>query len=78
MTTIAAFEAKAQFSNLLDRAAAGEEIVITKHGKPVAKIVSAGLGGPVGARALLERMQAGRTASLGAIDWRQLRDAGRG
>ena len=31
--------AKAQFSKLVDRAAAGEEIVITKAGKPVAKLV---------------------------------------
>jgi prevent-host-death family protein len=32
-------EAKNQFSSLVDRAASGEEIVIAKHGKPVAKIV---------------------------------------
>jgi len=32
-------EAKDQFSSLVDRAASGEEIVIAKHGKPVAKLV---------------------------------------
>jgi len=31
--------AKAQFSKLVDRAAAGEEIVIGKSGKPLAKLV---------------------------------------
>ncbi|CAN5477388.1 hypothetical protein BH10PSE6_BH10PSE6_42790 [soil metagenome] len=32
-------EAKDQFSSLVDRAMAGEETIISKHGKPVAKIV---------------------------------------
>ena len=32
-------EAKAQLSSLIDRAESGEEIVITRHGKPVARIV---------------------------------------
>jgi prevent-host-death family protein len=31
-------EAKAKFSELLKRAEAGEEIVVTRHGKPVATI----------------------------------------
>ena len=31
-------EAKAKFSELLKRAEAGEEIVVTRHGKPVAII----------------------------------------
>lgn len=33
-------EAKTHFSKLVDQAAAGEEIVIAKAGKPVAKLVS--------------------------------------
>ena len=39
MAEIGAFEAKTHFSQLLERAAKGEEIVITKRGKPYAKIV---------------------------------------
>ncbi len=35
-------EAKAKFSEILRRAAAGEEIVVTKNGKPFAKITDAG------------------------------------
>jgi prevent-host-death family protein len=42
MISIGAFEAKTHLSSLLDRAAGGEEIIITKHGKPLAKLVSAG------------------------------------
>ena len=33
------YEAKNQLSSLVDRAAAGEEIVIAKHGQPLAKLV---------------------------------------
>lgn len=33
------YEAKNQLSSLVDRAAAGEEIVIAKHGRPMAKLV---------------------------------------
>lgn len=42
MATIAAFEAKTKFGELLDRVIAGEEIVITRHDKPVARIVREG------------------------------------
>lgn len=35
----AAADAKARFSELLDRAAGGEELTISRHGKPVAKLV---------------------------------------
>lgn len=34
-------EAKARFSELVKRAQAGEEIVVTRHGKPVARVVPA-------------------------------------
>lgn len=39
MYIINVYEAKTQLSRLLDRAAAGEEIVIAKAGKPLAKLV---------------------------------------
>lgn len=38
MTTINVYEAKTHLSRLLDRAAAGEEILITRHGRPVARL----------------------------------------
>jgi prevent-host-death family protein len=40
-TEFAAAEAKARFSELLDRAEAGEEITIRRHGKVVAKLAPA-------------------------------------
>lgn len=33
------YQAKTQLSKLVDRAARGEEIVIAKHGKPLARLV---------------------------------------
>lgn len=36
--TVGVFEAKTKFSELLDRVEAGEEIIVTRHGKPVARI----------------------------------------
>ncbi|MFW2830930.1 type II toxin-antitoxin system Phd/YefM family antitoxin [Sphingomonas sp. ID0503] len=40
-TEFAVADAKARFSELLDRAEAGEEIVIRRHGKAVARLVAA-------------------------------------
>jgi len=37
--TITAFDAKNRLGSLLDRVAAGEELVITRHGQPVARLV---------------------------------------
>jgi prevent-host-death family protein len=42
MATITAFEAKTRFGELLDRVARGEEVVITRHDKPVARIIPEG------------------------------------
>ena len=39
MTEIGAFEAKNTLGTLLDRVERGEEIVITRHGRPVARLV---------------------------------------
>jgi prevent-host-death family protein len=39
MQKIGAFEAKNTLGALLDRVLQGEEIVITRHGKPVARLV---------------------------------------
>ncbi|HTZ60801.1 MAG TPA: type II toxin-antitoxin system prevent-host-death family antitoxin [Acidobacteriaceae bacterium] len=42
MIEIASFEARDKFSRLLDRVQLGEEIIITRRGKAVAKIVPEG------------------------------------
>jgi prevent-host-death family protein len=40
MTTVDVHEAKTHFSRLLDRVAAGEEILIARAGKPIARLVA--------------------------------------
>jgi prevent-host-death family protein len=39
MITVGAFEAKTKLSELLDRVERGEEVVITRHGKAVARLI---------------------------------------
>lgn len=41
MRNVAVYEAKAKFSELLAAIQAGEEFNITRHGKPVARLVAA-------------------------------------
>lgn len=40
MTTISLKDAKASFSNVIDKAASGEFVTITRHGRPAAVLVS--------------------------------------
>jgi prevent-host-death family protein len=78
MITVGAFEAKTHLSALLDRVAEGEEVVITKHGKPVARLISARQGdqGRIdSAVAKLKQLRQGTT--LGGLSWKSLRDEGR-
>jgi prevent-host-death family protein len=42
MNTVTALEAKTRLGELLDRVARGEEVVITRHDKPVARMVPEG------------------------------------
>lgn len=39
MASVTAFEAKTRFGKLLERVTRGEEVVITRHDKPVARMV---------------------------------------
>jgi prevent-host-death family protein len=42
MAKVTAFEAKTRFGELLERVAKGEEVVITRHDKAVARLVPEG------------------------------------
>jgi prevent-host-death family protein len=78
MITVGAFAAKTHLSALLDRVAAGEEVVITKHGRPIAKLVSAAAVDRErvdDAVAQLRRLRKGTT--LRGLSWKELRDEGR-
>jgi prevent-host-death family protein len=41
VVNVSVYDAKTNLSRLLDRAASGEEVVITRNGRPVAKLVAA-------------------------------------
>lgn len=56
MKTVAVFEAKQRFSELLAAVEHGEEVTITRHGCPVARMVSATAG--QGAQNQQERVSA--------------------
>ena len=82
MGAFGAFEAKNRFGHLLDLVEHGEDVVITRHGKEVARLV------PVHqtvsrdeARAAIQRIRARAEQSrLGSFDWAEwktFRDEGR-
>ena len=74
MRTVSAREANQAFSKLLADAAGGEEIVITRHGRPVAKLVPLTDATENEAReAAIERMVRlmERGLPLGNVKWRR-------
>ena len=82
MTEVGGFVAKNMLSALLDRVELGEEIVITRHGKPVARLVP-NTGGidRSQAHAAIQRIRS-RVSEIKAqrFDWTMLkadRDKGR-
>jgi prevent-host-death family protein len=82
MEEIGAFEAKNKLAWLLDRVEKGEEIIITRHGRPVARLVPDVRGFDSSqARAALERMrERAQTLQSGTFNWDDIkadRDAGR-
>jgi prevent-host-death family protein len=78
---IGAFEAKNKLGMLLDRVEHGEEIVITRHGKPVARLVpNTTRIDKSQVRAALERIRTRVRNTKKAFDWaavRADRDIGR-
>jgi prevent-host-death family protein len=74
MQEIGAFEAKNTLGALLDRVEQGEEIVITRHGKPVARLVPNSLGIDRGqAQAAIDRLRARAHTLKSAFDWEALK-----
>jgi prevent-host-death family protein len=79
MESIGLFEAKTHLSELIARAERGEEVIITRHNKPVAKLVPMPAERPdAGVRqaAVEALLHAAAGRKLGQ-DWKRLRDEGR-
>jgi len=80
MREIGAFEAKNKLAALLDEVEHGDEVVITRRGKPVAKLVpvTSGFDRDRARRAAQELLEARRGVLLGpGIRLKDLVDAGR-
>lgn len=82
MREIGAFEAKNTFGTLLDWVEEGEEVVITRRGKAVARLVANnGQAAPDQAAAAAARIRArAATMKSGGLDWpewKAFRDEGR-
>jgi prevent-host-death family protein len=82
MTEIGVFDAKNKLSELLDRVERGEEVVITRRGKRVAKLVPAVSGRDrQKARKAAQALRAlAKEMNLGQFDWNEwkaYRDEGR-
>ena len=81
MQEIGAFEAKNTLGTLLDRVLQGEEIIITRHGKPVARLVpNSGRIDRSQAKAAVERIRARAQSIKVGFDWNAVnadRDTGR-
>lgn len=78
MATMGAFEAKTHFSFLLEKVARGEEVIITKHGHPIAKVIPLGGCSREEMKQAIERLKVFRKGNtLGDLNWKALRDEGR-
>jgi prevent-host-death family protein len=61
MASVTAFQAKTRFGELLDRVVRGEEIVITRHDKAVARLIPEGGSNLTHIRAAVADLRAGRS-----------------
>ncbi len=82
MLNVGAFEAKNTLGSLLDRVERGEEVLITRHGKPVAQLVRPRVDDKKArSAAALARIRAlARELNLGPFDFddfKAARDEGR-
>lgn len=78
MQTIGAFEAKTHLSALLEQVERGEQVVITKHGRPVAKLVPATKIDKINKQQIISKLKEfSKQNKLAGLDWKALRDEGR-
>lgn len=73
-TCVGTFHAKTHFSQLLDRVARGEEITITRHDRPVARLVPANRPSSEHVVAIFKRLDALRQSLPKPKDRTSLKD----
>ncbi|MEY4980400.1 MAG: hypothetical protein RLZZ352_2670 [Pseudomonadota bacterium] len=85
MHTVSIAQAKSQLSSLIHAVEQGAEVVLTRHGKPVVRLVAQQPLVPDAAQAareaaVLAQLEAARLKLRGKLqfsDWQRLRDEGR-
>lgn len=78
MQTVGAFHAKTHFSALLEEVERGKQVIITKHGRPVAKLVPAThINQSLIKQTIQQLKKFSQKNKLGNLDWKTLRDEGR-
>jgi prevent-host-death family protein len=78
MATFGIYEARTRWSEVIDRVAKGEEITITRHGTPVAKLVPANGQGKLSvAGAIQELRRFRRKHKLRGLTIKQMIEEGR-
>ena len=78
MAKIGAFEARRRLASLLERAAEGEEILITRYGRPVARLAPLQDVSLERRREAIQRLkQFSEGQTLGGLTVGELRDQGR-
>jgi prevent-host-death family protein len=76
--TVGAFEAKTHLSQLLDAVQQGQEVVITRHGQAVARLLPSQPGGEQRRQEAIARLRSFRVGKrLGDLSIQELRDQGR-
>ena len=76
---VGSYQARTHFSELIEQVEAGEEITITRHGTPVARLVpiQREASREVRERAIREWRDAARDITLGEMDLKDLIEEGR-
>jgi prevent-host-death family protein len=74
---IGAYEAKTRLPALLERVARGEKFTITKHGRPIARLVPVERTGPDRRREAIERLKLFREGQTLDVPWKELIGEGR-
>lgn len=78
MKTIGSYEAKTHLPRLLDQAAKGEKITITKHGVPIAMLVPAPTIQKADIRSVIAELRKFRKQhSLGGLKLKEMIEEGR-
>lgn len=78
ITTVGSYETKTHLPQLLEKVAKGEQITITKHGVPIAKIVPIMEGEPMDRHAAIQKLQElSKGVTRGGLSIREMINEGR-